>query len=205
MLISATQDSFVGLSCISVPYMDSSSGFFRSRSKRLPCCWFFSGYSLKISETKDCWVGKYYVSEPKFVFAAFPDRTPHGQTILDYNRINGYIGLMKTTARMFKALSDETRLRILCLLLDGELCVCDIMAVLQLPQSTVSRHLAYLKNTGWVNDRRCGVWMYYSIMDNGNSLQKRLLESLRENLSDIETAAADRERLNRFSQHNSCA
>jgi len=112
---------------------------------------------------------------------------------------------MKTTARMFKALSDETRLRILCLLLDGELCVCDIMAVLQLPQSTVSRHLAYLKNTGWVNDRRCGVWMYYSIMDNGNSLQKRLLESLRENLSDIETAAADRERLNRFSQHNSCA
>ena len=70
---------------------------------------------------------------------------------------------MKTTARMFKALSDETRLRILCLLLEGELCVCDSMAVLQLPQSTVSRHLAYLKNAGWVDDRRCGVWMYYSM------------------------------------------
>ncbi len=112
---------------------------------------------------------------------------------------------MKITARMFKALSDETRLRILCLLLDGELCVCDIMAVLKLPQSTVSRHLAYLKNSGWVDDRRCGVWMYYSIMDNGNTLQKRLLESLRESLPSLEVAVADRERLSGFSQHNSCA
>lgn len=112
---------------------------------------------------------------------------------------------MKTTARMFKALSDETRLRILCLLLDGELCVCDIMAVLQLPQSTVSRHLAYLKNCGWVDDRRAGVWMYYSIVDNVNTLQKSLLESLRENLPVLEVAVADRERLCEFSQHNSCA
>jgi ArsR family transcriptional regulator len=46
---------------------------------------------------------------------------------------------------MFKALSDETCLLILCLLLEGELCVCDLMAALQLPRSTVSRHLAYLK------------------------------------------------------------
>ena len=112
---------------------------------------------------------------------------------------------MKTTARIFKALSDETRLRILCMLLDGELCVCDIMAVLQLPQSTVSRHLAYLKNSGWVNDRRCGVWMYYSITDNGNTLQKRLLVSLRENLPSLQTAVADRGRLKAISRHNNCA
>ncbi|MBP1751174.1 MAG: transcriptional regulator, ArsR family [Geobacteraceae bacterium] len=112
---------------------------------------------------------------------------------------------MKTTARMFKALSDETRLRIICLLLDGELCVCDIMAVLQLPQSTVSRHLAYLKNAGWVDDRRAGVWMYYSILDNVKNLQNSLLDSLRENLPDLEVAAADRKRLCEFSQHNRCA
>ena len=112
---------------------------------------------------------------------------------------------MKTTARMFKALSDETRLRILCLLLDGELCVCDIMEVLQLPQSTVSRHLAYLKNSGWVDDRRCGVWMYYSIVDDGNDMKNCLLDSLRNNINSLETAAADRERLAGFSQHNSCA
>ena len=71
---------------------------------------------------------------------------------------------MKNTARIMKALADETRLRILALLLDsGELCVCDLMAALQLPQSTVSRHLAYLKNAGWLDDRREGVWMYYQV------------------------------------------
>ena len=70
---------------------------------------------------------------------------------------------MKKTAQLFKALSDETRLRILALLTAGELCVCDLMAVLSLPQSTVSRHLAYLRNTGLVEDRRQGVWMYYRL------------------------------------------
>jgi ArsR family transcriptional regulator len=112
---------------------------------------------------------------------------------------------MKTTARMFKALSDETRLRILCLLLEGELCVCDLMAVLQLPQSTVSRHLAYLKNSGWVDDRRCGVWMYYSIADNGNELQKGILANLLTALPSLETASLDHERLNELGHNNNCA
>jgi len=71
---------------------------------------------------------------------------------------------MKTTTQIFKALGDETRLRIMALILGGqELCVCDIMAALDLPQSTVSRHLSYLRNTGLVNDRRQGIWMYYTI------------------------------------------
>ena len=70
---------------------------------------------------------------------------------------------MKKTAQLFKALSDETRLRILALLTAGELCVCDLMAVLELPQSTVSRHLAYLRHAGLVEDRRQGVWMYYRL------------------------------------------
>jgi ArsR family transcriptional regulator, arsenate/arsenite/antimonite-responsive transcriptional repressor len=71
--------------------------------------------------------------------------------------------VMKKTAQLFKALSDETRLRILALLTAGELCVCDLMAVLELPQSTVSRHLAYLRNAALVEDRRQGVWMYYRL------------------------------------------
>ena len=112
---------------------------------------------------------------------------------------------MKTMARMFKALSDETRLRILCLLLNGELCVCDLMAVLQLPQSTVSRHLAYLKNAGWVEDRRCGVWMYYSIVDQGRELHIGLLTNLRNALPSLEVATSDRLRLNELSRHNNCA
>jgi len=70
---------------------------------------------------------------------------------------------MKQTAKQFKALSDETRLRILSLLSEGELCVCDLMAVLELPQSTVSRHLATLRNAALVEDRRQEVWMYYRL------------------------------------------
>jgi ArsR family transcriptional regulator len=66
-------------------------------------------------------------------------------------------------AQMFKALGDETRLRMLGLLTHGELCVCDIMEVLKLPQSTASRHLAYLKNAKWVSGVRRGKWMYYQL------------------------------------------
>src|SRR5512135_1338734 len=102
---------------------------------------------------------------------------------------------MKTTARIFKALSDETRLRILCLLLDGDLRVCDIMDVLQLPQSTVSRHLAYLKNALWVEDRRCGTWMYYAVVVGRDDIHNTLLDYLRETLRALEAAGADRERL----------
>ncbi len=65
--------------------------------------------------------------------------------------------------QMFKALGDETRLRILGLLNHGELCVCDIMDVLKLPQSTASRHLAYLKNSKLVCGTRRGKWMYYQL------------------------------------------
>ncbi len=67
------------------------------------------------------------------------------------------------TAQLFKALGDKTRLKMVGLLTHGELCVCDLMAVLELPQSTVSRHLAYLKNSGWVIGRRSGKWMYYRL------------------------------------------
>ncbi|PLX78827.1 MAG: ArsR family transcriptional regulator, partial [Desulfuromonas sp.] len=77
---------------------------------------------------------------------------------------------MKEKAKIFKALADETRLRILALLLEGELCVCEIIAALELPQSTVSRHLAYLRKSGWVQDRRQGLWMYYRLSNGDVSL-----------------------------------
>lgn len=65
--------------------------------------------------------------------------------------------------QLFKALGDDTRLKMVGLLSHGELCVCDLMAVLELPQSTASRHLAYLKNSHWVTGRRSGRWMYYKL------------------------------------------
>lgn len=68
-----------------------------------------------------------------------------------------------SSVQTFKGLADENRLRMVGLLCTGELCVCDIMAVLELPQSTASRHLAYLKNSGWVTGKRRGKWMYYQL------------------------------------------
>lgn len=63
---------------------------------------------------------------------------------------------------VFRALSDETRLRILNLLRTGELCVCDLVSVLDVPQPTASRHLAYLRKVGLVSVRKEGTWCYYS-------------------------------------------
>lgn len=71
--------------------------------------------------------------------------------------------------QLFKALGEEARLKMIGLLQDGELCVCDIMEMLDLVQSTTSRHLAYLKNSGWVVARRGGKWMYYRLHPNAYS------------------------------------
>jgi len=70
---------------------------------------------------------------------------------------------LNDSAQLFKALGDPTRLRMLSVLRHGELCVCDIMTVLTLPQSTASRHLAYLRNAGWLTSRRQNKWMYYKL------------------------------------------
>ena len=80
--------------------------------------------------------------------------------------------------RVFKAFADETRLRILHLLSKGELCVCDIMAVLGAPQPKVSRHLSYLKRAGLVGDRREGQWRHYSLAAPKGAFQKRLIGCL---------------------------
>ena len=70
---------------------------------------------------------------------------------------------LRAAKRIFRAFSDETRLRILNLLSRGELCVCDVMRVLEEPQSKISRHLAYLKRTGLVAGRKEGLWMIYRL------------------------------------------
>ena len=112
---------------------------------------------------------------------------------------------MKKTSHIFKALADETRLRILALLLnEEELCVCDIIGALKLPQSTVSRHLAYLRRTGLVNDRRCGLWMYYSIADAESEFQGGLIRFLKKHLTGFPTTTADRACLAAFSEARSC-
>ncbi|MCF6178841.1 MAG: metalloregulator ArsR/SmtB family transcription factor [Geopsychrobacter sp.] len=98
---------------------------------------------------------------------------------------------MKRTARFFKTLADETRLRILALLTNGELCVCDLMAALELPQSTVSRHLATLRNADLVEDRRQGVWMYYRLAKSGEKTLGQLLPLLQTQLVQLPEAQQD--------------
>lgn len=113
---------------------------------------------------------------------------------------------MQLPVNLFKALADETRLRILALLLmEDELCVCDIIAALKLPQSTVSRHLAYLRKAGLVNDRRCGLWMYYSIIKWETGFHKVLVDFLRQNLAAFPATAADRKCLENFGKDSRCA
>jgi ArsR family transcriptional regulator len=106
---------------------------------------------------------------------------------------------MKHLAQTLKALSDPIRLRIVLLLQsEGELCVCDLMAVLKLPQSTVSRHLAYLKRSCWVDTRRQGVWMYYQLSRESCQVCHELLQILRRHAADLPEAAADRSALAAF-------
>ncbi len=68
-------------------------------------------------------------------------------------------------SRFFKALADETRLRIVKLLEVREMCVCEVMIALGLTQPTTSHHLGLLENAGLVKDRKEGKWVFYSIAD----------------------------------------
>lgn len=113
---------------------------------------------------------------------------------------------MRNLANIVKSLEDETRLRIMALLLDAEeLCVCDFMAVLQLPQSTVSRHLSHLKNAGWLSDRRAGVWIHYSLAKDLSTIHRTFVSTLRTILAANEMAVKDRERLTKLGRVNCCA
>ena len=106
---------------------------------------------------------------------------------------------MKHLAQTIKAISDPIRLRIVLLLqAEGELCVCDLMAVLGLPQSTVSRHLAYLKRSCWVDIRRAGVWMHYSLSQESCTICKEMLQTLKRHAGTLPEAVSDRRALAAF-------
>jgi ArsR family transcriptional regulator len=109
---------------------------------------------------------------------------------------------VRNSAEIFKALADETRLRILNLLVRGELCVCDIMAVLDVGQSKASRHLAYLRNVGLVDDRRNGVWMYYTLAQPRGATHRHVLEWLAEAATELPEAAADVKALQKLLRRN---
>jgi len=111
---------------------------------------------------------------------------------------------MKELEQYFKALGDANRLRILNLLLHGELCVCDIQFVLEASQPNVSRHLAYLKNSGLVLDRRDGLRIFYRLAEPKQGAKKKLFEFLQDAYKGEEQLQDDTRRLKDAIQEGSC-
>lgn len=98
---------------------------------------------------------------------------------------------------LFKALGDATRLRILGLLLTGEVCVCHIHQSLKIPQPKASRHLAYLRNAGLVETRRDGLWVHYRMASLPDPVLKTISEAVRHALTHVDVVYRDAERLQR--------
>jgi ArsR family transcriptional regulator, arsenate/arsenite/antimonite-responsive transcriptional repressor len=95
-------------------------------------------------------------------------------------------------------LADPTRLRILALLVEGEVCVCEIHDSLRLPQPTVSRHLAYLRNAGLVESRRDATWMHYRLAA-VDPVIKGIVENAAHAMSHVTTSSHDRRRFEKGS------
>lgn len=101
------------------------------------------------------------------------------------NKIDGFVNVLK-------ALSDQGRVRIVMALAGaGELCVCQVVELLGLAPSTVSKHLSILKQAGLVRSRKKGRWVFYSFTDSGEGMVIR--ECLRNSLGDDETVSRDAE------------
>lgn len=96
---------------------------------------------------------------------------------------------------LFTALADETRLRILNLVHDQEVCVCFFIEALDAPQSKISRHLAFLRRAALVKARRDGKWMHYSIDLPSDKSRKRVVEAAIAAIGEDPRAKKDRERL----------
>jgi ArsR family transcriptional regulator len=101
----------------------------------------------------------------------------------------------------FKALGDVTRLRILGLLLNGEVCVCHIHESLKVSQPKVSRHLAYLRGAGLVETRREGVWIHYRLAELGDPLRATVATAVRHMLSHVDVIHKDAAR---FQKNTGC-
>lgn len=100
---------------------------------------------------------------------------------------------------VLRALADQTRLRILGLLMAGETCVCDIHESLRIPQSKTSRHLAYLRRAGLVDTRREGLWVHYRLAEPADGILRALLDCATHCLTHLPITEGDRERLARVS------
>jgi ArsR family transcriptional regulator len=102
---------------------------------------------------------------------------------------------LATMETVFQALGDQTRLRILGLLLTGEVCVCHIHESLGVSQPKASRHLAYLRRSGLVQTRRQGLWVYYRLAESSDALIRTVREVVTHALGHLTTVRRDATRL----------
>jgi len=100
---------------------------------------------------------------------------------------------------LFKAVADPVRLRLLSLLVEGEVCVCHLHEALDLPQSTVSRHLAYLRKRGLVVGRKEGLWVHYRLAKPGSAVHRRLIDCVEVCGQEVWILELDRGKLSRRS------
>jgi ArsR family transcriptional regulator, arsenate/arsenite/antimonite-responsive transcriptional repressor len=106
--------------------------------------------------------------------------------------------------RMFRAFSDPLRLRILHLLQQGEICVGDLVELLQVPQPTASRHLRYLRDAELVEFRREGRWLYYSLAKATSGFHGRLLDCLGSCFDEVPDLVADARALVTLRKNGGC-
>ena len=103
---------------------------------------------------------------------------------------------MKEAVKAFKALSDETKLRVLNVLMERECCVCEVMQALDISQSKASRNLSTLYDAGFIKLKKDGLWSLYSIDNNGTiDYLPDLVKAVRKALENSEIAAEDKKRL----------
>jgi ArsR family transcriptional regulator len=106
--------------------------------------------------------------------------------------------------RMFRAFSDPTRLRILHLLAGGELCVGDLVTVLNVPQPTASRHLAYLRKAGLISAKKKSYWTFYALAPARSAFHRKLLECVDTCFRDVPELAKDSVRMKKLREHGGC-
>jgi ArsR family transcriptional regulator, arsenate/arsenite/antimonite-responsive transcriptional repressor len=121
------------------------------------------------------------------------------QSILEANEYG-----VRSLTKLFRALGDETRLRIVALLSHGELCVCHLETALDLSQPNVSRHLGILRAAGVVEGRRDGSWMYYSLAPQEHAAVESMLELLAKTFGAERTIRADHTKLRKSCGPSSC-
>ena len=110
---------------------------------------------------------------------------------------------MSDTVRMFKALSDGTRLRILNILLERECCVCEVMQVLGISQPSASRHLSILHDAGLLKANKQGIWMYYAVDYAGMpAYAQEIIKGVRLAIKEMPEAGSDRKKLRETVKQN---